>query len=406
MLVMGAASMIGCLLDALPLGFGFLILGRGLQGFGATTMAVCFGIIRDELPTLRRTSAYAFVASMWGVGGAAGFPLGGLVTNELSFRWIFWLALALSSTAFVLVWCFVPVSPIRSPARVDWVGLLLFAPGLTALLLAVSQGRSWGWTGDAIVGLFTAGAALIAVWVWHERRTRSPMTDLRLLSRRSVWTLNANALFAHSGLFGFFLLVPTLAQAPASTGYGLGASVARASVYLMPMSLAALAGAAGSAALVRRIGGKWATVAGTLVGIGGYALLAVGHHSREALVAASACDGAAIGITVAASATLFGLTVPQAQIGEANGMAAMFRNVGAAIGGTVMAAILAASLIPGTIYPTGHACTLVFLTAIGIISLGAVAAFLIPDVRQADADARAGAAIPATVAETPSSLSI
>jgi MFS family permease len=223
------------------------------------------------------------------------------------------------------------------------------------------------------------------------------MTDIRLLRRPGVWTVNANSLLACVGLFGFFLIVPKLAQTPTSTGYGLGASVLKTSLYLVPMSIAALLGSISSAFLVRRVGGKWTTVAGTTLGFSAFLLLALGHGSVPMLLAAVSCNGAAIGLVSASSATLLALAVPQAQIGEANGMTSMFRNVGATTGATVMASILAASLIPGTAYPTEHAYTAVYVMALGVLAVAGAMALLIPDARQAEAHVR-GAALATTEA--------
>ena len=118
--------------------------------------------------------------------------LSGLIVDHLSYEWIFWLGFAVVVVAIIATHLFVPESPIKSPAKIDYVGASLFSAGLVFLLLAVSEGNRWGWGSPAILGLFAA-AAVLAYWVRFEQRVPEPLVDIRLLRRRPVWTTNVPA---------------------------------------------------------------------------------------------------------------------------------------------------------------------------------------------------------------------
>src|ERR671922_305160 len=95
-----------------------------------------------------------------GRGGGGGLVLSGLIVDNLSYEWIFWFGLIVVLVAMVATHLFVPESPVKSPARIDWTGAALLSAGLVCMLLAVSQGNDWGWDSARIVGQIAA--AIIA----------------------------------------------------------------------------------------------------------------------------------------------------------------------------------------------------------------------------------------------------
>ena len=88
-----------------------------------------------------------------GIGGAIGLPLGGLLVDQASYHWIFWISAAMGVIATITTIRFVPESPLRSPGKVDYVGAGILAVGLSAVLIAVSRANDWGWTSDKTLGL-------------------------------------------------------------------------------------------------------------------------------------------------------------------------------------------------------------------------------------------------------------
>ena len=93
---------------------------------------------------------------------------------------------------------------------------------------ALAQTTAWGWTSLPTLGLLAAGLAVCGVWILVELRSRNPLVDLTMMRVRGVWTVNLAAFLLGAGLYAWFLLLPQLAQLPASTGFGYGASVVAA----------------------------------------------------------------------------------------------------------------------------------------------------------------------------------
>src|SRR3954452_2950399 len=111
---------LGTLISAVASSLWLLLLGRVIQGVGGGIFPLAFSIIRDELPTERVPGAIGLVSSLLGIGGGAGVVFAGVVTDNLSYHWLFWFPLvAIVATAFV-AWRCVPESPVKTPAHVNY----------------------------------------------------------------------------------------------------------------------------------------------------------------------------------------------------------------------------------------------------------------------------------------------
>src|SRR5436190_18612784 len=157
---------LGSLVAALSHSIGVLVAGRAIQGFAGAVFPLSFGIIRDEFPPERVAQGIGLISATFGIGGGIGLVLAGVIVDHLSYEWIFWIALIVTIIAIVCTLLFVPESPIKVPAKIDWVGAALLSIGLAALLLGISKGPSWGWASAGVLGLL--GFALLALvsWVW------------------------------------------------------------------------------------------------------------------------------------------------------------------------------------------------------------------------------------------------
>ena len=232
LLVLAAGTVVAALSHSLEV----LIAGRAIQGAGGAIFPLAFGIIRDEFPRERVGAGIGLISATFGIGGGAGLVLAGVIVDHLDYTWIFWLSLVVILGAVVATHFFVPESPVKTPARVDWGGAALLAGGLASGLIAVSEGNNWGWGSAPVLGLLALSALLLVVWGRYELRVREPLVDMRMMRMRGVWTTNVTALMVGFGMFGSFLLVPQLVQLPESTGFGFGASVTQAGLFLLPSS--------------------------------------------------------------------------------------------------------------------------------------------------------------------------
>src|SRR3954451_20638531 len=110
----------GTLISAVASSLSLMIVGRVIQGAGGGIFPLAFSIIRDELPNRRVPGAIGLVSSLLGIGGGAGVVFAGIVTEQLSYHWLFWIPLvAILATAY-LTWRYIPESPVKTPATVNY----------------------------------------------------------------------------------------------------------------------------------------------------------------------------------------------------------------------------------------------------------------------------------------------
>src|ERR671933_2334670 len=198
----------GCIGAAAAWNIWALIGFRAVQGLGAAVFPLSFAIIRDEFPPEKIGVGIGLVSAVFGVGGGLGIVLSGVIVDNLSWRWLFIVGAIGIAISIVLVHRFVPESPVKTPSRVDVPGAVLLSGGLVALLLALTEGETWGWTSGRILGLFVAAVVLLVAWGWFETRVPEPLVDMRMLARRPVLLTNLTALIAGFAMFGTFVLIP------------------------------------------------------------------------------------------------------------------------------------------------------------------------------------------------------
>jgi EmrB/QacA subfamily drug resistance transporter len=355
-----------------------VVIGRVLQGFGGGIFPLCFGIIRDEFPRERVAGSIGLISAIFGIGGGAGLIGGGLIADNLSYHWIFWLGAISAAVAAVAIELWVPESPVRVPGKIDWRGAALLGVGLVLPLLAISRANDWGWGSTRTIGLIVAGLAVLAVWVAVEKRTEQPLAHIPTLLDPPVLLTNIVTLFVGFGMFGSFLLLPQLAEAPESTGYGFGVSATGAGLLMLPGALVMLFAGPLSGALGSRFGSKVPLSIGAALTALGLTLMALDHGSEAAVVAWNLVISSGIGLAFAAMANLIVEAVPPSQTGEATGVNTLIRSVGASIGSQVTAAILAGTLLAGTGLATDGGFTAAYLVCAGVAAVAALIAVMIP----------------------------
>ena len=216
------------------------------------------------------------MASMWGVSSIAGPILGGWVTDNLSWRWVFWANLPVGLVAMVL--CNRGLKLIRHqrrPARIDWGGAGLLVAEVTCWLLLLSWGgNEFGWGSPEIIGLAAAGVFLVPALVWRERRAADPMLPPRLFADGNFVRGVSIAFAASAGLFGATFLLPLYFQLV------LGWDAATSGLFVVPYLGSNVVGALVSGQTARRVGRTKAIVLsglmGVLIGFTGLALVTRG----------------------------------------------------------------------------------------------------------------------------------
>jgi MFS family permease len=378
LVVMLAVLAAGTALAGLASSIGLMIAARVIQGTGGAVFPLAFAIIRDEFPRERIPHGIALISAIMGIGGGLGIVLAGPIVQHLSYHWLFWFPLVAVVAATVGTFFFVPESPIRSPGRrIDPTGAVFLSAALVALLVPVSEGPSWGWTSARTLGLFAASVVFAAGWVWAESRSAVPLVDMTMMRLRPVWTTNLAAFVIGFGMFSAFVLVPEFVELPSSTGFGFGASVTKAGLFMVPATLGMLLAGPVSGRLSTTVGSKVPLVLGSLVSCVAFALLTVAHGSAWEIYVAMLLMGIGIGFAFASMANLIVESVSVHQTGVATGMNTIVRNIGGAIGSQVSAGIVTATLASSGL-PTERGFTIAFGAAAAALAVGVVVALRVP----------------------------
>jgi EmrB/QacA subfamily drug resistance transporter len=368
---------LGSLVCALSHSVALLIAGRAIQGMGGAVFPLSFGIIRDEFPPAKVATGIGLISATFGIGGGAGLVLSGLIVDHLDYEWIFWLALIAVIPAVVCTHLFVPRSPVTSPAKIDYVGATLLGGGLASLLVAVSEGNSWGWTSMPFIGLLALAVVLLVWWVRFELHHPEPLVDMRMMQRRPVFTTNLTAFLVGFGMFGSYILIPQFVQVPTEAGFGFGSSVTEAGLFMLPSAFVMLFAGPISGWMGSRAGSKLPLLIGTVLASASFALLAVWHDSHLPIYLGTTLMGLGIGFAFAAMANLIVEAVDRSQTGVATGMNTIMRTIGGAIGGQVSASIVAGHVAASGL-PEESGYTVAFaISAVGVC-LAAGATLAIP----------------------------
>jgi EmrB/QacA subfamily drug resistance transporter len=371
------ALAVGSLIAALATTLPLMIGGRAIQGIGGAVFPLAYGIIRDELPRERVASGIALISTLLGIGGGLGIILSGPIIAHLSYHWLFWIPLIAVIVAGAATLLFVPESQQRTPGRISWAGAALLSAWLVCLLLGVSEGPRWGWASGPTLGLFATTAVLVVAWVRVEERAPVPLVDMRMLRLRGVWTTNLATLLIGYGMFATFILVPQFVELPRSTGFGFGASVTQAGLFLLPASVAMLVVSPLTGRISNAIGAKLPLVLGAAISTASFLLLAFAHSEPWQLYVATTVMGIGIGFAFASMTNLIVEAVPREQTGVASGMNSIMRSIGSSIGSQLSASIIAGNLLASGL-PGERGFTLAFALCAAVLIIGTGAAVAVP----------------------------
>jgi MFS family permease len=355
---------------------GVMVVGRVIQGAGGGIFPLAFGIVRDEFPRERVAGSIGLLSSILGVGGGIGIVLGGLIIEHLNYHWLFWLPLVITVIAAVCTWRFIPESPVRVPGRVNWLAAALMSAGFICVLIAISKATTWGWGSPKTLGLLAIGLATCAAWVMVEVRSKEPLIDMTMMRIRGVWTTNLVAFLLGAGMYASFLVFPQFAELPTSTGFGFGASVVTAGLYLLPAALLMSVLGTFAGRVARRFGSKAAVIVGSAITAVAFGWLAVAHAHPYDMLISAALLGIGIGLAFSALGNLIVQAVPPEQTGVATGMNTVMRTLGGALGGQIVATFLANNTLNGQ--PTVTGFTASFTLEAAFLAVAVLAGLLIP----------------------------
>lgn len=347
-----AVSAVGALVSACWVSTPGLILGRVLQSGLTAVFPMALSIVRDQMPAHRLRPAVGTVSALFGAGGGGGLIAASLVAELSSGYEVAFLGLTVLLVACigVVAWA-VPESPLRTRARLDIGGAALLAIWLAALLLGVTDGSSWGWLSAPTLGLLAVAAVAAAAWWAVESQTAAPLVDTRVFVRPAVLVANVGQLMGGFSSFVAFIGISDWVQTPRASGYGFSASVLGASFFLLPWTVTSIAARALAVRLLRRVDLDAVLAGGALVVAGSFTFLGISHGSAADLYIASGGAGLGLGLMAVVTPILVVEGAPQAQMGVATSMNMIARNIGGAVGASVVAALLGAAGTGAAGYP-------------------------------------------------------
>ncbi len=382
LLVSVGAFAVGNLVSALASDVGVVIVGRVIQGAAGGMFPLLFGIIRDEFPPEKVGGGIGLVSSTLGIGSGVGLLLGGVLVDAFSWHAIFWLGAAASFVSVVAIWALVPESSVRSEGRVDWVGAAVLSLGMVLVLFGISEGKSWGWGSARVLGMVLGGVLVLALWLPMQARTRDALVNVTTLRSPAVLMTNLATLLIGFGMFGAYVLLPQLVEAPTSTDYGLGVSATTAGLLILPGSLSMLVFGPLSGNLGSRFGHKVSLLIGCVLSTVGLTAISEWHHSELQVMGWWFVVTVGIGFAFAAMPNLIVASVPSDQTGQATGFNAVVRSVGNSVGTQVTAVIIASSAV-GTQVASDAGFRNAYLLCAGVTAVSALLTLLIPRTRAA-----------------------
>ncbi|MFE5339719.1 MFS transporter [Isoptericola sp. NPDC056578] len=373
---------LGSLICALSPGLTGLIVGRALQGTGMGVIPLGISLLRDVVDARRLGTSIALVSATLGVGGAIGLPISAVVTQNFDWQMLFVLSTVVAAIAMILIIAVVPAAGTRTGGRVDLGGAVGLAIGLVGVLLAISQGNTWGWTSAATLSSAGIGIVAFGLWGWYELRQENPLVDLRVSVKPSVLTTNLAAVAMGFALFSSNIAFPQLLELPDAVG-GLGLGLLPASLVLMPSGLAMLAMSPIAGRIERSVGPRPLLVAGASVIAVAYLVCVFADLQVWHIAVVNTIIGIGIGLGYAAMPALIMNAVPRSETGAANGLNTLMR----AFGTTVASAVVGAILAGATGSNMTSSFSIIFVMGLIAAIACAVLAFLIPHGKHRDAAA-------------------
>jgi EmrB/QacA subfamily drug resistance transporter len=319
---------------------GWLIGARAVQGAGAAfVMPLALALLSAVFPPERRGWALGVFGGVTGLGVAAGPVLGGVIAQEISWQWIFWLNVPIGLAAIPLMLARIEES-FGPRTKLDIPGVVLVTGAALGIVWGLVRGNDAGWGSPEIVASLTAGVVLTGAFVFWEQRATEPMVPMRLFRSRAFSSGNTTTFFVFGAMYGTVFFMAQFQQ----TALGQGPLAAGLRVAPLAATLFLIAPRAGAA--VDRVGERPLMLGGALVtAIGGawIALIAEPGLAYAEMVVPMVITGAGISAAMPAMQKSVIGAVPPSEIGKASGIFSTMRYLGGAFGIAVSVAVFTAT---------------------------------------------------------------
>ncbi|TCZ75245.1 DHA2 family efflux MFS transporter permease subunit [Paenibacillus albiflavus] len=353
----------GSLLCGMAGSISDLIVFRGIQGLGAgALMPIAFTIVGDIYPPETRGKFMGMFGTVFAVSSIVGPALGGYITENLNWGWIFYINLPIGIPAFLIIASALKESISKERKTIDWLGAITFVIAIVAILLAlvlggndqVSEGH-YPLDSLQIIGLFCCGGVLIVAFLWIEMRAKDPIIPLHLFKIRVIAFGNIAGFFMSAGMFGAIIYIPLFVQNvigvnPSITGY-----------ILTPLMLSVVVSTTIAGRLMNKVSYRMILVPSlTLMAIGCLLLSQMSPDTTKfQIVLYMIITGLGMGSVYPTLGTAAQSAVDLQTRGAATSTSQFFRSIGGTVGVSLLGSLLAQRIASGN--EMSHSLNSVFL---------------------------------------------
>jgi EmrB/QacA subfamily drug resistance transporter len=334
-----AIFLAGSMLSGLSQNMGELIAFRALQGLGGGgLMVLAIAIVGDLVSPRERGRYQGYFGAVFALASVSGPLLGGFFTDQLSWRWIFYINLPLGIAALVVTTVVLRIPFRRLRRRIDYLGSLLLVAGVSCVVTATTWGgTTFPWASVQIIGLAVAAVALLVLFVAWEARASEPILPLRLFRNPIFTVAGAITFLLGVALFGAVVYLPEYLQVVQ------GASAISSGLQLIPLSLGIVVASAGSGQLVSRTGRYkvFPIIGATLLTVGFWLLTHIQVTTSTAVLSSwMLVVGLGIGCIIQIAVLAVQNAVAYQDLGTATSATVFFRLLGGSLGTALFGAVL------------------------------------------------------------------
>lgn len=353
-----------------------LILFRGLQGIGGGVLiSGSMQIVGELFPVKERGKYMGIISSVFGFASLLGPTLGGIISDNLSWRWIFYINLPLGILAMIIMFRSLPYRRCQQHRKIDYAGGIALIFALVPLLLAfLWAGKDYAWNSAPIIGLLAAAGIMIGTFIILEGRAVEPVVPLSMF-KNSVFLVSVLAAFLSSILlFTVVIYVPLFVQGV------LGLNATGSGVMITPMNLSQVVTGVIVGQIIAKTG-KYKRLAVfsfvvTTAGIGYLSCLGAGA-SRLQMVVTLILLGVGAGIIMPVLSIAVQNVFSQDQIGVVSAGLQFFRNLGATLGTAILGTVMASGMKDGLAQAVQQVFLLGFVIGVG----GIVIIFFLKEIK-------------------------
>ena len=377
-----AIATAGSIMSAVANDLSWIIAGRAIQGLAGAILPLCYGLLRENLPPAKVPLGIGIVSAANSFSAAGGFIIGGIIVDLAHWQHIFAASAILAVAGFIACQIYLPRSPLRPvEGKVDFLGGLLFAPGVAMMLWAMGRLQKQGADAMEPWAWLAASLCLLLFWFRHERRHPHPAIDVAMLADRRILAANLAAICASLGALQILQIFPILLQQPVWTGIGFGLTATLTGLLKLPSNVASVIGASWGGALCARRDSRSIMILAATSSLAAWAWLWFDHPTLWLTVILVGFSSAGFTALFVSVINIVMATAPDDRTSEAAAMTATFRTIAQSIGSQIIIALFATSLVAGEggqtfPAPAAYNAVMAYMT---LASLGAlVAAILVP----------------------------